>query len=447
MAESENEGSARVKLVTPMAGETIYSVCARSHCFSGNIDPRSTSMALLGHPRGSVHHDVPFGLAQLSAASDGVVDGSDMCLRERTVLGAYMPFMSAAERQRVRLACGSSAGGPLSTIRAHFSWQVSRAHELRFCAACLEEDRRERGFSFWRMALQLPGAWVCLRHRLALNFVPSRPKKDLEWLTVDDSESMSKPVSLPSPQLYFVEKVTKCITWLAGLERVDADVLAATVRLRMHQEGLLRNELKGCVEEFTAIGKEFFQPLSQAGVSGFESCASTRWLAETLIDRRSTHPVRWALLLAVAGEVAPSSLQREYIEASARLPVPQLFAGPSRRRSRAPDAVYAALDGPITLADASKALGVQLPELERWLRRDPQLGRHWKKRAFEVKSGAAKFTVEGYLREHPQATRMETINSCRWAVRLLDRVDPGYVQALLPQGTTTRTRQLRLFPD
>jgi hypothetical protein len=155
--------------------------------------------------------------------------------------------------------------------------------------------------------------------------------------------------------------------------------------------------------------------------------------------------LRWAVLLAAHGAVDRVALDRAYQDAAARCPQPSLFDDePTHRRAHAPQHIYRALTGPVTINEAVAATGIRKCELEVWLLRDTELVAHRRRTTEEVRRRAACFTIEGYCRENPQALRSQVIRDCLWAVRWLEVHDRALLETLLPAVVPMFDRQIRL---
>lgn len=431
---------------TAQPEETVYGVCARAHWTSGAADPALSSTALLGHRRGGAQHVVPFGLKQLERASEGAVPANEAVLRQRTVLRAYMPFMSLLERGALVRAIVDGAPRSAAHWPGGFQSLFAGEHELRYCRNCFEIDRASLGFGVWHVGHQLPGVWVCPTHEVPLAFVRPRPRKRLDWILVEEAAGVAEAL----PPLTHINKkalwrVAVCCNWIGACERLWPEALNIMVRKRLHDEKLLSSELKAGSGEFERVVAHIQKELSPVMREQLDMAAASRWIQETLVDPRATHPLRWAVLLAAAGDVPADTLTHEYMQALERVPQPSLFRRPSRKRSRAPDEIYSVLSGPTTLARAAAALGVSMTELRGWLVRDGDLGPQWRAKTREVRCQAAVLAIEAFLHAHPLALRMDVIRSCLWAVRVLESAAPSMLDGLLPPSTTRPTAQLRLF--
>ncbi len=454
----QNSSLERLKLVadscTPLTffpdikpDETLYSVCARYHYRSGYSDSATTSARLLGHIRGGKQHDLLVGIAKLSKLTEGAIPANEVTLRKRTVLRAYLPLMSTVRRAKVVDACLRSTNSLLAKSYAGLSAGANTTHSLRHCQECLEAQRTEHGFEFWLNAHQLPGVWVCPLHQRLLMFLPDRGKKRADWMQVGSNKLQELP-----PEAIAVAgrlaRVSSAMQWLGSAERLNVDALAIMIRARLHSSRYARSDVKTSEHELNCFHQQEIRPLPLSGVSHFRAMTDASWISSCLRDERSSHPLKWAVLLSTTGDADFSTLSSHYRTATERLSQPELFEDSYRpRRARAPEAAYAALTGPVTVADAARASGMRVSELEGWIRRDEMLAQHWRTTDFDVRRRAAIFTIQGCKTENPKIMRSQVISRCLWAVRWLEQNDRQLLNLLLPEKQSKYDRQLRLQLD
>ena len=429
------------------ADETIYSVCARYHFRSGYSDSATSSARLLGHSRGGKHLDLPVGLARLSRLTGGTIAANELTLRERTVLRAFLPLMPQARRARVVETCLRSTKSVLAKAYAGLSYGISTNHGLRHCIECLEAQHAKHGFAFWRTSHQLPGVWVCPDHQCLLTFLPERSKKRTDWIRVERSALRDLPVEAVAVAQR-LSRVSSAIQWISNSERLHVDALVVMVRARLHAARHTRSDMKATAEELAGVHRTEVRPLSLSGIAHFEGFRDEGWISSCLVDERASHPLKWAVLLSITGEVDHSTLSRDYAVATERISQPGLFDGEYRpRRSRAPESAYAALTGTVTVAEAAQASGMRASELQAWLRRDEMLSQHWRATDFDVRRRAAIFTIEGCTTANPKMMRSQVMARCLWAVRWLEQNDRQMLEFLLPASQPKYARQFRLQFD
>lgn len=431
---------------SPEPGETLYSICARFHRLSGGLDPDATSLLLLGSRRGGARQDHIFGLTRLAAASGGLIAADESVLRERTVLRAYLPFMAADKRQAViHTICLSQYRKPPSRAQTGLTWNsITLTHELRACPQCLLQQRQHLGFGFWRSAHQLPGVWMCAEHQEILRTVPKRGPRNAGWVTARDEILVTALELFDNSDRQILGRIADSVHWLADFARVNLDALTLMVRSRLHECGFTPSAFSLSAKDLASIATECRNRLGRFRAGHFDFVHSPLWLGQVLFDRRASHPVRWAVLLAITGHTDRKTLSEQYISSLHRLPDLELFPRPQTFRARAPGYLYDALSGPVTIAEAAIKAGVKRSQVESWLRRDRLLGEHWRRTRAEVKRRAARFVIQGAVAALPQASRSEIIARCLWAVRWLEANCASDLNEVLPPRKPEFDRQLSL---
>jgi hypothetical protein len=414
--------------------ETLYSLGCRYHLLSGCGDARLSSRRLLGHDFGGAQIDYVCGLRHLSEVSGGRIPADASTLRRRTVLGAYWPFMSAERKAAVLETCLGRSEERFQRSAAGLTWSsFLKMHELRGCARCDDESRTELGFSFWHISHQLPGVWVCTKHREPLRFARKRGKRNAGWVQPGSSELAITHGHLSDSCLETIHRLAVCAQWISSLEAAQLDALDTLVRSRWRTAGLISRERQASVSELREIWADRFAELSASGVPHFEQLSGFRWMRETLRDHRAAHPLKWALLLSSAGAVDGESLRRGYWEALTRLPHADLFIDRYPQQvAKAPADLYEAFDVPRTVAEAARHTGRRSSEVSSWLRRDPALSLHRDESSRSIKARAAVFVIRGAMAADPARLRINVLRRARWGVSWLEKNEPGVLQGLMP---------------
>lgn len=177
--------------VTPtwLPDETFFSLCSRIHRLSCNSLSRTTTLALFGDLRIGQAHDLPGGLDQFVARSDGAWGDVDEIVLRHTVLPYYLPFREGAQAD-AKAAMASRFPGGLKYRLGLLTSRFRANHPLKACNACMAEDLAQHFTSYWRLAHQLPSVWVCPTHGLPLmvSTVKSTGVRRFHWLLPDEGE-------------------------------------------------------------------------------------------------------------------------------------------------------------------------------------------------------------------------------------------------------------------
>jgi len=473
--------SQAVGLFLPPAlpGETMYSLCARI-ANGSTIGARDVSLQLLGHHRGSTQHEVLVGLAGLEQAYGGpagCLPIDEMAVRSRTAHGAVLPFMLAARRtgvvKTVRAAVYSpTLRGMLGTRRC----EETTGLVLRRCPDCAAADLNRGGVTWWRTAHQFAGVWACPWHGRPLQWLPLSHSKVSRWWLAQQPDDAFQDIAVDGRALEALNLVAVAVLWCATHWSLWPSTLAIMVRARLRRLGLLKMESRIDAAEQQAIHTRVAQPLASSALPHFRRFVDPAWVAKATSGGDFSQPLRWALLLAsslppgsacrathldpelekgISGEAGgrvnfglepPGELDVDHALAFQRTPQLSLFEeGRCRRFSRAPDPLYAALAKGVSARGAACEAGMNLSEVTLWLKKDPELGSHWRRCIAMVRAEAAERSLAHHVRTHPADLRSTVIRAQTSAVRCLERYAPSRLEQLLPPVLPKYSKQLRLY--
>lgn len=147
----------------------------------------------------------------------GLLSGKapDLLLHEHTVFPYATTFIAATARLKLeQLALETSAHGRLNFVSSRAS--VGTPYR-KVCPACIEQDLREFGISYWRVSHQLPLSYFCLTHHTALreSGVPLRGNANCKDLTLPH-ETEVRPQSTRLDQHLQMELTTRSVQALKG---------------------------------------------------------------------------------------------------------------------------------------------------------------------------------------------------------------------------------------
>lgn len=154
--------------LTYLPDETVSSLVARQHKLWGSSTFRATAGALFDDQFYRPRHDFPRALDALAACMVGAAGTAVEAIEQHTLMRYYAPFRSidvvgrAMQWMRQPRGVPSKVGADLVPVH------IWSAHPLKACAICMRESLDQFGWTYWRLELQFPGVWVCLRHRQPL---------------------------------------------------------------------------------------------------------------------------------------------------------------------------------------------------------------------------------------------------------------------------------------
>lgn len=415
--------------------ETIYSLYARFNLVVGFSAAETAK--LFRAPGAHAHAAVPRALDFLEKISGGLIPSSEHTLRLRTLLRAYLPLLPPKRRAVLLRVCTHEGPVAEALARSGLNRYGNSARLLRFCSSCADDERRREAVSYWHTSLQLPGTWICPTHRRLLNYMREAAGRRSGWLLpgVGGANAVFE-ISVPEAESQLkLWKLQQVMTWIASQLSLSPSTMQVMLRARLHTVGFCRSEFKWLQIELLHLAQ-----LAHAHYRGInvpdiaEVNTGTDWFNLLFRERRHYDPLTWALGLSWVGATDAESLTREYAEAGARKPQPDLFDQLSRKQRRvsAPAFVYAAFAEAERKSQAIERAGLTESEVDYWLRRDRDLKIHWAAGRRERRRREATKQIGAYLLRSPSAKRVDVLKNCAPAYRWLEANDRTVLEQLLP---------------
>jgi len=278
--------------------ETLFSLCSRYHFASGNQLASTTCKALFGHKTQGSAHDFPARLGHFLEVVGTALGSADEIVEARTVLPFYLRFASPGLAGGVTEAAVQTSSGSLKFQLGLLTSRFRANHPLKACHACMHEDMRDRATAYWHRAHQLPGVWVCLRHRcwLVASDLKATGVLRFHWILPTQSQFPSVDWSVP-PRTVF--SLAEMVTGLVARTKLalSPEVLPKTYRQALLVRGLLgptgsrlRHEEAG---NLYAVFLEPLRHLEQLGGMPASTVSASAEIARLIGPVRSgIHPVR-----------------------------------------------------------------------------------------------------------------------------------------------------------
>lgn len=423
--------------------ETLYSWSARMHRLLGG-PTKETGQRLFGAPHAYKEWAASSRLDHLTSVTDGLLGSSRSILLNRTVLAAYYPFLRAEQRQEFDDRAANAQRTPWLT---RFGMRASAldGSEMRWCRYCVEEDIRMWGASRWRMSHQMPGAWWCVEHDIPLNRL--KPQR-AEWSVPNGSERIPD-VQLSIKGQQALRTLSALTPSLIGRERVDLISMKRALLSRLRDMGVV-TAMKPVSPE--GLQQWFAKTPLVAAVQSVEPklqpVLDGPWIYETLLKRRSNHPLLWMMLWVAAFE---KSSQQEVIrgfhepdatliwqeDGQGMLWVEGNFQGDDR--------VQAIVRSAETIRDAARQLNVSIATVRRYMREaqcSPRQVRAEDRR--QVRKAEALAEIEALLESNSYVSKTYIHRKCKGAVSWLSKWEPDLLASLMAQIPEVRERQLEL---
>jgi hypothetical protein len=155
-----------ISFPTPYADELLYSVFARYHIRSGNINHEPTLRELFGKVIYISNIDLPFCVGKLINNMPITAKYTvDDIIMKHTMYPLYTAFLSKDNTELIYNSMIGDNGSGLYIKSGMMTSSIKRNNFLRFCSKCFEEDMNKYGESYWRRIHQVPGIIICSKHK------------------------------------------------------------------------------------------------------------------------------------------------------------------------------------------------------------------------------------------------------------------------------------------
>ncbi|MFD4838258.1 TnsD family Tn7-like transposition protein [Achromobacter sp. NPDC058515] len=294
----------RCEVLTWLPDETLYSLCARDHAFSGRHPSAKTSQRIFGHPYHGSRHDIPANLTAFQRNTLGKFSESEERLcRDRTVLGFYLPWQPPGRESEALHAICSGASGRIKSSLGLLSSRFGADHPLKFCYACGQEELAQYGTPYWHREHQLPGIWCCSTHlcMLQVAHVKANGIGRFMWILPPRAVKCSAAVTVSTAWLTFSRLVAEAEHFLRD-RRVDYGQLRRVYGAELIKHGYAN--ANSDIKVHAAARDCLFTMHLLQNLPEFRQILSCEQEFEYLVravlreDRESRHPLRHLLFIA-----------------------------------------------------------------------------------------------------------------------------------------------------
>lgn len=274
--------------------ETLFSLCSRQHLVMGNLDPATTSTAVLGLSEKFIKHDIPCGIAALEHNGFHYWGNAESILLHHTIFSVFIPFQN---KNKIEDAIITIKGDRIDSLKYRLGLVSSgfgAEHPLKACPYCMREDLYAHGIAYWHLTHQYPGVLICPRHQawLMVSTKSRRWSGRFEWsLPTKDcliQQASSQKLWLRPAFLNLANNVID-LAVIGRVMSLESCAVAATYRTAVLQGGRSASLL------------DRIEPLRRFHL--FESLPEDEKSTESFMSqlirppRRSIHPLKHLLLI------------------------------------------------------------------------------------------------------------------------------------------------------
>ncbi|ASA24273.1 TnsD family Tn7-like transposition protein [Paenibacillus donghaensis] len=305
----------------PFPDELLYSVLARYHARSGNENTKFTMRDLFGKKTVCAVTDFPGHLNDLHSLIPGNAIPLSVLINGHTLLPYYRPYITPEQYDNVTRDMIFGDGQSIYMKMGLAANKVKQLSYLRYCSACIEEDRSKYGAAYWHRYHQITGFNICSVHNCYLHnskvsYAQRRNKHEFVMLeSVLDSNSHQLEYSENALELLIAQQSEALLKM--NYQAINEVAIRKVYYGRLSQMGLL-----------TAKGHVRFQDLLPKFESFFgaiylkeQRCSIDKnsqhtWLHKMLRKpRHGVHPLRHILLQLYLGIEVKEILEKKYVSA------------------------------------------------------------------------------------------------------------------------------------
>ena len=274
--------------------ETLFSLCSRQHLVMGNLNPGTTSTAVLGVSEKFIKHDIPCGIAALEQNGFHYWGSAESILLHHTIFSVFVPFQNKIKIEDAIITIKGDRIDSLKYRLGLVSSGFGAEHPLKACPYCMREDVYAHGIAYWHLTHQYPGVLICPRHQawLMVSTKSRRWSGRFEWsLPTKDcliQQASSQKLWLRPAFLNLANNVID-LAVIGRVMSLESCAVAATYRTAVLQGGRSASLL------------DRIEPLRRFHL--FESLPEDEKSTESFMNqlirtpRRSIHPLKHLLLI------------------------------------------------------------------------------------------------------------------------------------------------------
>jgi hypothetical protein len=148
-------------------GETILSWLARWKTIGGFYDEKDMLFDLIGKKRVRFHPYIPHSLGLIA---DSIKTPAKSLLLNHTLFPLFR-FFNWDNSQELANAMTLEGGGSPTSISTISTIKNTFYNGHKFCPKCVQQDRKQLGFGYFRIKHQIPGTVACDEHHCLLHAI------------------------------------------------------------------------------------------------------------------------------------------------------------------------------------------------------------------------------------------------------------------------------------
>ncbi|MZK48997.1 TnsD family Tn7-like transposition protein [Clostridium beijerinckii] len=290
----------------PYPGETLYSMIARYHIWSGNLNSKATLRDLFNTTSVTAGRELPANIKLLiNNLPDKCTLTVDEIIKKHTLYKCYTAFLPSERATYIYDLMAGENGSLIFTALGMCNNNMKIDSSLKYCNQCVESDRNNFGEAFFHIEHQVPGVLMCQKHfsELYICNKSTQIKNRQEYLNLEFSISEKDTIVAPlnkkiiEHQKKFSKNIESIINGSFGFKEMNffreyylKELIhkgMAESRMKIYQQDLLRDFKNYYGDDYlTLLG------------CNFDIDNKYNWVtAITRKHRKSFHPIQHLLMI------------------------------------------------------------------------------------------------------------------------------------------------------
>ncbi|UZW12829.1 TnsD family Tn7-like transposition protein [Clostridium pasteurianum] len=307
----------------PYPGETLYSMIARYHIWSGNLNSKATLRDLFNTTSITAGRELPANInLLLNNLPKNCTLTVDEIIKNHTLYKYYTAFLPSERAKYVYDLMEGGNGSLIFTSLGMCNNNVKIDSSLKYCSFCVEIDRAKYGEAYYHIEHQVPGVLMCHQHLSELKVCNKSIdlKNRQEYLNLelrisdDDTILASLNEKIIEHQKIFCNNIDSIINGNFKFKEMNffrehylkklIDKGMAKSRMKIYQQDLLRNFKSYYGDDYlTLLG------------CNFDVDNKFNWVTTiTRKHRKSFHPIQHLLMIEYLNIDIEALFNSDYIE-------------------------------------------------------------------------------------------------------------------------------------
>ncbi|OOM09404.1 TnsD family Tn7-like transposition protein [Clostridium saccharobutylicum] len=307
----------------PYQDETLYSMIARYHIWSGNLNSKATLKDLFNTTSVTAGRELPANIKLLiNNLSCKCTLTVDEIIKKHTLYKYYTAFLPNERATYIYDLMSEGNGSLIFTALGMCNNNMKIDSSLKYCNQCVESDRNNFGEAFFHIEHQVPGVLMCQKHSAELYICnkSTQIKNRQEYLNLEFSISEKDTIVAPlnrkiiEHQKEFIRNIDSIINSSFRFKEMNffrehylkelIDKGMAENRMKIYQQDLLR-DFKNY------YGEDYLMLLG----CDFDVDNKYNWVtAITRKHRKSFHPIQHLLMIEYLNIDIEDLFNSDYME-------------------------------------------------------------------------------------------------------------------------------------